>query len=55
MPRWTVYTRDEFDEVITASHLQITNGALVFLSDDMVPEIAYAPHTWNSVTRDEDD
>jgi len=60
MPRWTVRTRDELDEGVIAADLTVTGGgALVFYDGggdgwDRQVLIAYAPHTWNSVYRDED-
>ncbi len=59
MPTWTVRTRDELDEGVTAADLTVTGGgALVFYNGgdewDRQVLIAYAPHTWNSVHRDED-
>jgi len=53
MPRWTVRTRDEIELGVRADRLEVRSGMLIFYHLGSVL-IAYAPHAWNTVYRDED-
>ena len=53
--RWNVEVQKDVFEDVGADSVEFPGGALVFLREDGLPLVAYAPLMWLTVSLGEDD